>query len=408
MLGSQRLLIGLALLCLAGCGGPQAGRDAASAPVLPTAAKIALPSLRAAVKPADVNTDAPVPASPSVPSPVAPMLPASAPAVPKSGTPIGTPPQRETFARAVASGRGLDYSAVLTLLQEARYNATVVRLIAPSGPVRKTVRAWPTYRQRYVERIRIRDGVAFMQKHAGPLARAQVRYGVPAHVIAAIIGVETLYGRQTGSFRTLDVLATLAFHYPVPERADRIQMFRDQLADLIALHFSTHLDARTLQGSFAGAIGVPQFMPGSIKRYAVDADGDGRIDLHGSIDDVVMSVGNFLVQHGWRRGLPIFASAQLPADPSALVDGGLEPTLTWDRLRAAGAREIPDVAAGFWQDAPLGVIDLPDERVGHVEYRIATPNFFALTQYNRSYFYAAAVADLAMVLQQRTGKAERS
>jgi len=376
--------------------------------LLPPAAKTTLPSLQAAVKPVGVNPAAPVPVSPSNPSPVAPLRPASAPAVPTSGAPVGTVRERQAFARTVASQRGLDYLAVLTLMQEARYNATVVRLIAPTGPVRKTVRAWPTYRQRYVEQIRIRGGVAFMQKHAGPLARAQARYGVPAHVIAAIIGVETLYGRQTGSFRTLDALATLAFHYPVPERADRVRMFRDQLADLIALHFSTHLNARTLQGSFAGAIGVPQFMPGSIKRYAVDADGDGRIDLHGSIDDVVMSVGNFLVQHGWRLGLPVFASAQLPIDPAALVDGGLEPTLTWDQLRAAGAQEIPDTAAGFWQDAPLGVINLPDERIGHVEYRIATPNFFALTQYNRSYFYAAAVADLAMVLQQRMGNAKHS
>jgi len=321
------------------------------------------------------------------------------PARAKSVGTAGTAREREAFARAVATQRHLDYFAVLGLLQEARYNARVVRLNDPGGPTRKIVRAWPVYRQRYVEPIRIRDGTAFMRQHAALLARAQTRYGVPARVIAAIIGVETLYGRQTGNFRVLDTLATLSFHHPVPERADRVQMFRDQLADLIELHLTHHLDARTLRGSFAGAIGVPQFMPGSIKRYAVDADGDGRIDLHDSIDDAVMSVGHFLIQHGWQPGLPVFAPAELPADPSILVDGGLAPTLSWERLRLAGAREIrSDAVVGAWQNAALGVVDLPDERVGRVEYRIATPNFFALTHYNRSYFYAAAVADLAAAL----------
>jgi len=391
MLTFRRLLsIGFGLLVLAGCGSPQTGRDA-------------VPGHRpAAAHPASIEPPpAPRVLPPTAPTPIV-SPPSAAPAspVPKSGDPVGTAGAREAFARALAHERDLDYATVLALLQQARYNATVARLIAPVGPVRQTPRVWPTYRQRYVERIRIRDGIIFMHKHADALARAQARYGVPASVIAAILGVETLYGRQTGTFRVLDALATLAFHYPVPERPDRVRLFHDQLADLIELHCHTHLDARSVKGSFAGAIGVPQFMPGSIKRYAVDADGDGRTDLHTSIDDVVMSVGNFLRQHGWRPGLPVFAPAQLPADLSALVDGGLQATLTWERLHAAGVREVLPVAAA-WQDTPLGVINLPDERVGHVEYRIATSNFFALTQYNRSYFYAAAVADLAAVLQQR-------
>jgi len=239
-----------------------------------------------------------------------------------------------------------------------------------------------------------------MKKHAKALARVQARYGVPPYVIAALIGVETLYGRQTGKFRVLDTLSTLAFRYPAPERADRVQLFRDQLADLIELHFTTHLNARTLQGSFAGAIGVPQFMPSSIKHYAVDGDDDGRIDLRHSIDDVVMSVGHFLIRHGWQANVPIFVPAQLPSDPATFVSGGLQPSLTWHQLHSAGAKPLQSEAAA-WQDLPLGMIDLPDGHTEHVEYRIATPNFFALTHYNRSYFYAAAVADLALALQQQ-------
>jgi len=320
-------------------------------------------------------------------------------------TPNFAPHEQEAFARRIAQERGLNYPGVLALLQEARHSATVVRLIAPSGPQRKRARIWPHYRQRHVEPVRIREGITFMRQHADVLARAQARYGVPGTVIAAIIGIETLYGRQMGQFRVLDTLTTLAFHYPVPQRGERVQLFRAHLADLIELHFTTHLDARTLQGSFAGAVGIPQFMPGSIKRYAVDADGDGRIDLLHSIDDAVMSVANFLHQHGWQADLPVFAPAQLPDNPAAWVDGGLAPTLSWQPLQRAGARATQAIASTAWQNTPLGVIDLPDERTGRVEYRLATPNFFALTSYNRSYFYAAAVADLAAVLDEQPGAA---
>jgi len=309
------------------------------------------------------------------------------------------------FAQQIAAERGLPEPAVLALLQDARVNAKVLRLIAPAA--QSAPRAWPLYRQRFVEPVRIRAGVAFWRAHAAALAQAQTRTGVPASVIVAIIGVETLYGRQTGNFRVLDTLATLALQYPEPERIDRVQLFRDQLADLIELHLAGQLDATTLQGSFAGAIGVPQFMPGSIKRYAVDGDGDGRIDLHASVADIVMSVANFLQVHGWLSGLPVFAPVALPDDPSVLVTGGLTATLDWPQLQAAGAAVNTATADTGWQRAPLGVINLVDERTERTptraptEYRVATPNFFALTQYNRSYFYAAAVADLAAALQQR-------
>jgi len=307
------------------------------------------------------------------------------------------------FAQQIAVTRGL--------LQDARVNATVARLIASAAP-QSAPRAWPPYRQRFVEPVRIRAGVAFWRAHAATLRQAQARYGVPAAVIVAIIGVETLYGRQTGNFRVLDTLATLALQYPAPERLDRVQLFRDQLADLIELHLAGHLDATTLQGSFAGAIGLPQFMPGSIKRYAVDGDGDGRIDLHASVADIVMSVANFLREHGWLPGLPVFAPVTLPDDPAALVTGGLTATLDWPQLQAAGAVIKTATADTGWQRAPLGVINLVDERTGRTptrtptQYRVATPNFFALTQYNRSYFYAAAVADLAAALRERIDAAQ--
>jgi len=344
--------------------------------------------------------------------------------------PAASPPDDlQTVARHIATERDLPDAAVWALLQDARVNTRVAQLIAATGMQRQTPRAWPLYRQRYVEPIRIRGGVAFWRAQAATLAKAQARYGVPAAVIVAIIGVETLYGRQTGDFRVLDTLVTLALHYPEPQRPDRVQLFRDQLADLVELHLTGQLDATTLHGSFAGAVGVPQFMPGSIKRYAVDGDGDGRIDLHGSAADVVMSVANFLRAHGWLPGLPVFAPLRLPANPAALVTEGLTATRDWLQLQTAGAQVITraDAANNMvgdmigttrdtrWQRAPLGVIALIDERPGQhqtqapnpTEYRVATPNFFALTHYNRSYFYAAAVADLAAALQQRMDEQTR-
>src|SRR3546814_473402 len=151
-------------------------------------------------------------------------------------------------------------------------------------------------------------------------------FRVPPSIFGAIIGVETMYGRNTGNFRVLDALATLGFSYPDPSRPERSQLFRDQLADLIQLDYEKKLSATEVMGSFAGAIGLPQFMPGSLIRYAADGDNDGRIDLRYSVDDAITSVARFLRLHGWMPGLPVFAPATLPRDPQAMVVGGLHPS----------------------------------------------------------------------------------
>jgi membrane-bound lytic murein transglycosylase B len=320
-------------------------------------------------------------------------------------TPAGghTPASRraaiQSFGVELAATRKLSEPAVLALLADARYSETVIRIISPpvAGQPRAP-RSWKQYRGRFVEPIRINQGRAFMEQYSTELNRAAERYGVPANIIAAIIGVETLYGRSQGNFRALDALTSLAFDYPDPKRPDRAEMFRNQLADLIELDLTGRLDARTIKASYAGAIGIPQFMPGSIKRFAVSASGAAQINLSSSVPDAIMSVANFLVEHGWQRGLPVFAPVTLPASASKLVDGGLKPTLDWPQLRAAGARLAPGAKEGAWMRAALGVIDLPEESAGTVELRTATPNFFTITQYNRSYFYAASVADLAAEL----------
>ena len=309
--------------------------------------------------------------------------------------------EMQRFGAELARTRNLPEPAVMALLADARYNPTVVRLVSPPPPGQpRPQRSWLAYRKRFVEPIRINQGRAFMQANAEQLNRAHERYGVPQAIIAAIIGVETVYGKNQGSFRVLDALATLGFDYPDPSHPDRAEMFRSQLGDLIELDLTGRLDARTLKGSFAGAVGIPQFMPGSIKRFAVSASGSTRIDLTESTSDAIMSVANFLVEHGWQRGLPVFAPVVLPASASRLVDGGLKPNLDWLQLKAAGARLAPGAREGAWSRAALGVIDLPEEARGTVELRVATPNFFAITQYNHSYFYASSVADLASALHE--------
>jgi len=305
----------------------------------------------------------------------------------------------ESFANEVARLRQLPLEHVRALLLEAQYNASAAKLMTPSGT--RIRRSWVTYRNRFVEPIRIRTGQQFWKENAADLQRTQQEYGVPASIIVAIIGVETVYGRHTGNFRVLDVLATLGFRYPDAKRPERSHLFRNQLADLIQLDYEKKLDARQVSGSFAGAMGLPQFMPGSLMRYAADGDRDGRIDLHNSTSDAIVSVARFLRLHGWVPGLPVFAPVTPPANAEALVTGGLTPTLNWAQLSAAGAT-APTNKAG-WQQHPLGMVNLADEPRGTVEYRVGTPNFFALTHYNRSYFYASSVADLAQELEHRIG-----
>jgi membrane-bound lytic murein transglycosylase B len=310
-------------------------------------------------------------------------------------------PEVRKFAKDLASARNLSEPKILKLLDEARYSATVARLIAPVATGQPRVpRSWQTYRGRRLDPITISQGREFMKSNAAALDRAEQRYGVPQQIIAALIGVETLYGKNMGNFRALDALATLAFDYPDPSRPERAEMFRNNLADLIELDLTGKINARVLKGSYAGAVGIPQFMPSSIKRFAVSAAGTLEIDLIANRADAIMSVANYLVEHGWQRGVPVFAPVILPADAAKLVDGGLKPTTDWPQLKAAGATLAPNQSAvnQSWMRGGLGVIDLVEEAQGKSELRTATPNFFAITMYNRSYFYAAAITDLAAAL----------
>lgn len=300
-----------------------------------------------------------------------------------------------------ASEFGFELSEIDRYLEQARRLPAVRQAILPAAD--PGVRSWSRYRARFVEARRIEEGRQFWQTHRRTLARAQAEHGVPAEVIVAIIGVETFYGRVMGNHRVLDSLATLGFDWPEEAPRDRSAYFREQWLEFLRWSRIDGIDPTTVRGSFAGAIGLPQFMPGNIHRYGQDGDGDGHIDLRNSPADAILSVGRFLREHGWQRDLGIFIEADLSglADPAALVAGGLDPTLDWPALAGAGA--LSNDARR--EQSPLGLIDLPDGATGITLHRVATPNFFAITRYNRSYFYAAAVADLAaeLALQPGTG-----
>ena len=252
--------------------------------------------------------------------------------------------------------------------------------------------SWQDYRAQFVNDQRIERGLAFWAANRDSLARAEREYGVPAEVILAIIGVETNYGRNMGRYRVLDALATLAFDY-----APRASFFRSELEQYLLLAREAKLDVFALQGSYAGAIGIPQFMPGSVRRYAVDFDGDGAIDLRRSSADAIGSIANFLRQHGWQPGEAVLLHAKVAADATVFTDGGLRPRFRVGDLVAAGVGVEPPPSSAD----TLGTLIALDGG----DYRVGLHNFWVITRYNRSALYASAVADLAEALAARAQSA---
>jgi len=302
------------------------------------------------------------------------------------------------FIDGMVSRHNFDRAELEALFKKTRYVDTTIQLIKPAPPGRP--KNWRAYRARFVEPVRINAGVAFWDAHADALARAEERFGVPAEIIVGIIGVETVYGRNTGNFRVLDALTTLAFDYPqTPNRDARMTFFRGEVENTLLLARDSGIDPFSLFGSYAGAIGLPQFMPGSVRKFAVDFDGDDKIDLRNSPVDAIGSVANFLVRHGWKTGEPIAFPATVSTSESTrgwdiFIGQGLEAKFTLDELKTAG------VAPGIEPPSDLlfGLVDLQNGGEP-TEYWLGAANFFAITQYNRSFFYAMSVIDLGRAVR---------
>ena len=256
-----------------------------------------------------------------------------------------------------------------------------------------SARAWAEYRANFVNERQIAGGVEFWRANQGVLARAAKEYGVPEEIVVAIIGIETFYGRHTGKWRVIDALTTLAFDYP-----PRAPYFRGELENYLLMSRDRGTDVFALRGSWAGAIGIPQFMPGSYLKFAVDFDSDGVIDLSGNPADAIGSVANFLKQHGWKAGEPIFLDADVKGEAfRPYADGQVLPRFTIEELAKAGVTPRSGTVPA---DTKTALIEL--ETPGSPsEYRLGFDNFYVITRYNRSSLYASAVSDLAAALRAR-------
>jgi membrane-bound lytic murein transglycosylase B len=397
---------GVAVIAATSTAAPQA--TSSSSPSTPGVAPTATTT---EVRPADGPTAQPVEAS-SAPASGAPKVePIGAPTVTPS-RPVPANNQRyvdrddvRLFAADLAERGIAPLGWTLANLEQARYSAAASKLMmpAPAG----SAKDWAAYRARFVEPKRIAAGAEFWRANRAWLQAAQTRWGVPPEIIVGVIGVETYYGRITGSFRVIDVLATLAFDFPTGRR-DRTPFFRTQLAEYLAWCHREGRDPQSVLGSYAGAIGLPQFMPGSINAYAVDFDEDGHVDLAKSQADVVGSVGHYFAAHGWQTGMPPYHEVVAPSgvsDRATLLGPDIKPTFTVEQMHQFGATLTQP--NGRAHVVPLALVELQNGSAAPPSYVAGTENFYVVTRYNWSSYYAMAVIQLgdavkAVVESQRS------
>jgi membrane-bound lytic murein transglycosylase B len=309
------------------------------------------------------------------------------------GTPYAGNEEALRWADEVAQRRGLDGGWVRRAVERAQFLPIVARLIqpAPAG----TPKNWRVYRSRFIDPVRISAGVKFWRDNQADLERAEKEYGVPAEIIVGIIGVETIYGQQMGNFRVIDALATLAFDFPDshPRAAERRNYFRGELEHFLVLQHQLQSDPMKPLGSYAGAMGMPQFMPSSWLRWAVDFDGDGRIDLARSPADVIGSIANYFKSYGWQAGMPTHYPVSFDPgklDKDALLAPDILPTFSVPSFTARGAvLEGPALE----HKGPLALVELQNGDA-EPQYVAGTENFYVITRYNWSSYYAMAVIEL--------------
>jgi len=300
-----------------------------------------------------------------------------------------TPDQlRADFIDEQVTQHGFSRDAVTRTLYQARMRHDILKAI--SRPAEKRLN-WSEYRNIFVTPSRIQGGVEFWNRHAATLERAEREYGVPPQIIVAILGVETRYGAHTGGYRVLDALHTLGFHYP-----RRGKFFRAQLSHFLRFAREEDIPATMPTGSYAGAMGVPQFMPDSFRIYAVDFDGDGRRDIWNNTDDVIGSVANYFVKKGnWRAGEDVtFAVAGIGPEHQSLIDAGAKPSLDRAKLEAAGI----DVPAALTPGRKLSLMEFKTH--DGTEHWIGLHNFYAIMRYNPRTKYAMAVFQLSEAIRQ--------
>ena len=310
-----------------------------------------------------------------------------------AGPLYATRPEVMAAADEIAQRLALEPRWVRHAMGQSHYMPAITRAISP--PPVGTVKNWAVYRSRFIDAIRIRSGVKFWQDNREALQRAEQHMGVPAEIIVGIIGVETIYGQQIGTYRVMDALTTLSFDFPAqhPRAAHRAAFFRSELEAFLALTHRTGTNPLVVRGSYAGAMGLPQFMPSSWSNYAIDFDGDGRVDLFHSPTDVIGSVANYFKSHGWKPGMPTHYPVRLVSvgtDRATLLAPDILPTFSSADMVSKGAELGPE---GLMHSGLLALVELQN---GEAEplYLAGTENFYTITRYNWSSYYALAVIEL--------------
>lgn len=297
-------------------------------------------------------------------------------------------PEVLEFVDAMALKHHFPRNELLALFRQIQLQSRIIKSIgAPAG----RVKPWYEYRAIFVNSLRIHGGLSFWEENAKLLSQARLAYGVPEEMVVGILGVETRYGASMGSYRVVDALATLAFDYP-----GRAAFFRQELENFLVLTHDEKIDPLTIKGSYAGAIGIPQFMPGSYQRYAVDFDGDGRRDLLDSTADAIGSVANYFRAHGWQTGEPVAVRADVSGKAfQAILDEGIKPRASVGELKKLGIQPRESVP----EDLPAALISL--EAPEGEEYWLIFNNFYVITRYNRSSKYAMAVYQLSREISRQ-------
>jgi membrane-bound lytic murein transglycosylase B len=344
----------------------------------------------------------------SLPASSAPAVPAEPVKAKRSkngerGTPYGEREDAMQLADEIAERRGLDREWARRVVAQSRMVPVVSRLMQPAPAA--TAKNWRLYRSRFIDDTRIGAGVRFWQANRDTLERAEKEFGVPAEIIVGIIGVETIYGQQMGDFRVIDALATLALDFPAshPRAQEREKYFRGEMEHFLAMHAERKSDPFRARGSYAGAMGMPQFMPSSIARWAIDYDGDKGIDLVRSPDDVIGSVANYFKSYGWKPGMATHYPVAFDKDKldmDALMAPDILPTFSVASFQAKGAvLEGPALA----HPGPLALIELQNGGEAP-SYVAGTENFYVITRYNWSSYYAMAVIELGREVKEALEK----
>ena len=300
-------------------------------------------------------------------------------------------PDLPVFIDEMVSKHGFEATELQSVFDEVEVKDSILKAI--SRPAEKS-KPWYEYRRIFLTESRIQGGVEFWQGHKEALAHAEQVYGVPAEIIIAILGVETRYGGNVGGYRVIDALSTLAFRYP-----PRSPFFRSELENFLILTREEDMSQLAPVGSYAGAMGLGQFMPSSYRAYAVDFDGDGHRDIWNNPVDAIGSIANYLKRHGWVPGESIVHRTDASqAVPKAMLDSGLKPSFTRDQLTASGF-SLAQLPPG---DDVLSLVALTQEE--GEEYWLGRQNFYAITRYNHSRMYAMAVTQLAEAIRQQIGE----